>query len=282
MAHRYQDFDQGTLPWLDRPDALEAIEAKLAGGEIDQEQAGWLRKWHQDGYLVFEGLFDAEIAEGINADVQAIYDEYGHLPLHELREHFKNAYHRSEWTCRALVLPQVLERLDLLLGARMIPHQTLNLPVSSQQKAHSDQILMTTQPIGFMAAAWFALEDIDSECGPLLVYPGSHRLSYVSAEEVGIPREATPPEVDRIYDERYYDMIETRIRESGVEPWAFVPKQGDVLVWHSNLLHAAALIEREGATRRSLIAHYFADHTQHYSDMYGWDCISPELRDPAR
>ncbi len=278
MAHRYQDYPAGEVPWLDRPEALEVIEARLEAGELDLEQARWLRYFCERGYVIFEGLLPSTIAEEINADVDAIHREHAHLPLEELREKFKNAYHRSAATRRALVLPEVLERLDLILGKRALPHQTLNLPVSSQQAAHSDQILMTTHPIGFTIAAWFALETIDDECGPLMVYPGSHRLPYLSAHEVGIPRGAAEAEVNRVYDENYYRMIAERLEQAGLEPVRFVPRQGDVLFWHSNLLHAAAPIERTGATRRSLIAHYFAEGTEHYSDLYGWECISPDLR----
>ena len=37
---------------------------------------------------------------------------------------------------------------------------------------------MTTQPQGFLIATWIALEDIDSDNGPLHYYPGSHKLPY--------------------------------------------------------------------------------------------------------
>lgn len=278
MAYRYEDYPGGERPWLDRPDALEAIARRLQEGEISEHQAGQLRQWVEQGYLVVEGLLGTDLAERINADVQAIYDEHKDEPLEQLREYFKNAYHGSEATCEALVQPDVLSLLDLLLGKRVIPHQTLNLPVSSQQAAHSDQILMTTNPIGYTIAVWFALETIDEECGPLLVYPGSHRLPYISAETVGIPREADPAERSRVYDENYYHLVAEQLAENGIAPKPFVPKQGDVLIWHANLLHAAARIERTGATRRSLIAHYFAEEAEHYSDLFGWACISPDLR----
>jgi hypothetical protein len=45
---------------------------------------------------------------------------------------------------------------------------------------------MTTYPIGYLSAAWIAFEDIHPASGPLLFYPGSHRLPYVFSTDVGI------------------------------------------------------------------------------------------------
>jgi len=44
---------------------------------------------------------------------------------------------------------------------------------------------MTTYPEGYLVGAWVAVEDIHPDSGPLVYYPGSHRLPYYLSKEVG-------------------------------------------------------------------------------------------------
>jgi len=283
VAYRREDYpDDGELPWLDRPDAIETVRARRAAGELTGEEARRLERWVRDGYVVMEGVLDAATAEEINADVQKVVDATSHLPVAEKKKEFENVFGWSAATRRALCCPEVLAWLDLVLEARAVPYQTLNLPVSSQQRAHSDEILMTTHPPGRLIAVWFALEDITDDCGPLIVYPGSHRLPYVGAADVGIPRGVSEDECTRVYDARYYAMIEGLVARHGLEPFVFLPRRGDVLVWHSNLLHGALPVERSDATRKSLIAHYFAEGVEVYSDLFQRACLVTDDVRPAR
>lgn len=279
MAHRREDYpEDGELPWLDRPDALDAIDARVAAGELDEPRAERLRGWHRDGYLVLEGVLDEATTDAINADVDRVIEANRHLPIAELRYKFQDIFPDSEATRRAMSAPVVLEWIDLILGVRALPYQTLNLPVSSQQGAHSDQILMTTHPPGYLAAAWFALEDVGEDAGPLYYLPGSHRLSYVGALETGIPRGADEAESGRVYDANYYEILGKVARESGLPDVTFLPKRGDVLLWHSNLIHGGRPTLRQDATRKSLIVHYFGEGAEHYSDLFGRGCNLPDLR----
>ncbi len=279
MAYRREDFPTGgELPWLDRPDAADQLERARDAGTITAEEHAELTRWIRDGFLVYRGLFEAELAAEINADIEQIVEANRGRPVGEIKKHFENVFKTSDATRRAMVLPQLLERLDRILGVRAIPHQSLNLPISSQQDAHSDEVLMTSHPPGFLIAAWFALEDIDEQCGPLFYYPGSHRWDYIGAREIGIPLGASNPEADQCFDASYYDLVRAAVAAHDVEPQVFLPKCGDVLVWHSNLLHGALKCTRGDATRRSLIAHYYGDGAIHYSDLYQRLCADPGLR----
>src|SRR5436190_9134854 len=42
----------GPYPWLDKPDALEQIDKKLAAGTITANDAAQCRKWVTDGYII--------------------------------------------------------------------------------------------------------------------------------------------------------------------------------------------------------------------------------------
>ena len=50
----------GPYPWLDQPDAEEAIEARHSTGEITAEQAEQCSYWSKNGYIVIPKLFDDE------------------------------------------------------------------------------------------------------------------------------------------------------------------------------------------------------------------------------
>jgi ectoine hydroxylase-related dioxygenase (phytanoyl-CoA dioxygenase family) len=101
----------------------------------------------------------------------------------------------------------------------------------------------------------------------------------VSADSIGIPRGGAPAEAcDAVYDARYYAEIRSAVDERGLAFEPCVPRRGDVLFWHSNLLHGARPCERPGATRKSLIAHDFGEGAELWSDLYDRGCVLPGLR----
>jgi ectoine hydroxylase-related dioxygenase (phytanoyl-CoA dioxygenase family) len=65
----------------------------------------------------------------------------------------------------------------------------------------------------------------------------------------------------------YEDRIEALIRERGLEKKLLLAKRGDVLIWHANLLHGGSAIQRPGATRRSMVCHYYAEDVLCYHEM---------------
>jgi ectoine hydroxylase-related dioxygenase (phytanoyl-CoA dioxygenase family) len=138
-------------------------------------------------------------------------------------------------------------------------------PKGREQLAHSDTIHMTTYPLGYMAAAWIALEDIHPDSGPLVYYPGSHRLPYLMSE--GLEARSGPLFIAEGKDQEYTRRLAAAVKDAGIEPVEFLADKGDVLVWHANLVHGGHSIERPGATRRSLVAHYFARDVLCYHEV---------------
>jgi hypothetical protein len=154
--------------------------------------------------------------------------------------------------------PVVLEFLGILFGREPFCFQTLNFPVGSQQHFHSDAVHFHSYPHGFMCGVWMALEDVHEDAGPLVYYPGSHRLPYRSAKTEGL----TPSEiVAEPHPQRLFEPIWRReIRQQGFQPKTFLPRQGEVLVWHANLLHGGLPVKNRERTRWSQVNHmFFAD-----------------------
>jgi ectoine hydroxylase-related dioxygenase (phytanoyl-CoA dioxygenase family) len=263
----------GPRPWLDRPGAADAIEAKRAQGEITAAEAAFARSWLRDGFVVIPGF----VAERRVDTAWAAYEravterrvtpdadptDADPLPGRTLNPHF--AVPEIDALLRDADL---VELVSVLLGAQALPFQTIMGHKASEQPAHSDAIHMTTYPLGYLAAAWLAFEDIVPESGPLVYYPGSHRLPYVFADDVAISPDEFRNEGYGPYAQRYEPRIAALIAEHGLEARTFAPRKGDVLLWHGNLLHGGARRGRIGTSRRALVCHYFAEGCVTYHDL---------------
>lgn len=264
--------DGGPVPWLDQPDAEARIAERLASGEITAQEAELCRKWARDGYVILDGFYardhmdrtwgeyEAAIAAGEAVPpAQPIY-EGDPLPGRLLNVHFF-----VPAMDEMLHEPRINRVMSVLLGARAKPFQTIIGHKASQQMEHSDSIHMTTYPAGYLAATWIAYEDIHPYSGPLVYYPGSHKLPYLLSEDLGIPAGAGYG----AYNTHYEPTIQRVIAEHGLKPAHFLAKKGDILVWHANLLHGGSKLADGKLSRKALVCHYFAEGVVCYHDLVG-------------
>jgi ectoine hydroxylase-related dioxygenase (phytanoyl-CoA dioxygenase family) len=157
--------------------------------------------------------------------------------------------------------------LQRLMGQPVKLLQTIASHKGSQQPPHSDSIHMTTYPLGYLAAAWIAFEDIHPDSGPLEFYPGSHRLPYVFSHDLQIPVDDVKKHAYATYRARYEPMVRRLIAEHGLRPQYFEARKGDVLIWHANLLHGGSERRDLRLSRKALVAHYFAKGAFVYHDL---------------
>lgn len=266
--------DCGPEPWLDRADAEERIEKRLEAGEITPRQAEWCRQWHRDGYLVLERFHDAADLERIWEAVREAV-ESGRIPLTpDLM--VEGGIYEGRLLDLHLLIPELrevlehrptIEILTLLLGREIRPFQTLAFFGGSEQLEHSDSIHMTTHPVGHLAATWTAVEDIDPDSGPLIYYPGSHRLPYLLSRDVGISPRESLLDPYTAYASKYEPAVQQLIRSEGLQAKIFTPRRGDVLVWHANLLHGGTARKDRSRSRKSIVSHYFARGAVCYHDL---------------
>ena len=126
---------------------------------------------------------------------------------------------------------------------------------------------MTTYPLGYLAAAWIAFEDIHPDCGPLVFYPGSHKLPYVFSKDVGITEADYQRDGYAPYQAKYEARIADLIEKQAIEPQYFHARKGDVLVWHAYLVHGGSTRQNLRLSRRALVCHYFAKGAFVYHDL---------------
>ncbi len=268
-AFRAEHFpDSGPKPWLDGGDWAD----RIAG--LPEEDAALCRQWAEEGYVVLprlipEGLLDA----AWQAYEQAVQRGAIKLPpepagdADRLPGRFLNPHKKVGAFCRVAKYPALMRWMGRLLGRPAKLLQTIASHKGSQQAAHSDSIHMTTYPLGYLAAAWIAFEDIGAECGPLEYYPGSHRLPYVFSHDLGISLEDMRSGGYGSYRERYEPHVQRLIAEHGLRPRYFEARKGDVLMWHANLLHGGSQRRDLRLTRKAVVAHYFARGAFVYHDL---------------
>jgi integrase len=215
------------------------------------------QQFHGSGYLIFDPEIPPDILDRAVADTM-IRPEATH-----------NLHHGSRWfdgwkESRAIrdiaLAPKVLRLLRQLYGREPRPFQTLNFPIGTEQKVHSDAIHFYSDPPTYMCGVWVALEDIDLDNGALVYYPGSHKLPVVTMEDVA-------PGPGPEYYPLYEAYIEKLVAQRNLEPAYAVLKKGQALLWAANLLHGGSSHRDKTRTRHSQVTHYFFDGCQYYMPL---------------
>ncbi|HEX7139400.1 MAG TPA: phytanoyl-CoA dioxygenase family protein [Vicinamibacterales bacterium] len=261
------------LIWLDEESARRLIGEKERAGEVTGEEGENLRKFAVDGYFVTKVNVTAEDAAEIDRDVDRLWREkpsnlsfaYDSPPLRfsasdegtQRRPRYRiHELHNMSPVALRLSLDSRLHRYaSLILGEPAIATQSLYFEFGSQQMLHRDSTVVPTPEFGRLVAAWIALEDITEESGPLAYVPGSQKFPFCGLrddeEYVYDPSRHTVAEVERAV--RFYD---DELKKSGLPTHHFLAKRGEVLVWHSALMHGGAPPASPERTRKSYVVHY--------------------------
>lgn len=150
---------------------------------------------------------------------------------------------------------ELLQALQVLYGRKPFPFQTLNFPNGTAQHFHSDAVHFHSLPVGYMCGAWVALEDVSPDSGPLLYFPGSHRLPYLRSLDLGLTYdEVASAEAPQVFYEDHWRSV---VKSNGFKAQFFLPQKGDLLIWHANLLHGGSAVQNKYLTRWSQVTHYY-------------------------
>jgi len=168
----------------------------------------------------------------------------------------------------------VLQLITDLYGRRTFPFQTLNFPVGTQQHYHTDSIHFSSCPERFMVGVWVALEDIDSDNGPLIYYPGSHSLPIFTNEQLGVNPNFNGGNPSSHYG-AFGSAWESIVEALDLKPMEFHAKKGQALIWAANLLHGGAAQKDLKRTRYSQVTHYFFDGCTYYTPLHSVPMLGP-------
>ena len=231
----------------------ERLAANRAFRGLPAASQASLRAFEDQGFALLPGFFSSEAVEGINQELHQL------IARREISVRYGNKFmfaFRQSARIRAAGEGQLRELVGTLLGHETTLFQSINFLTGSQQRTHSDSIHMSTFPLGGMAAAWVALEDITPDNGPLHYYPGSHHLPYYLNADYR--NEGSDWLIgDKDYS-AYEQFIAGRVAELGLEKKVFLARKGDVFIWHANLMHGGEPHRDPAQTRKSMVFHYFS------------------------
>lgn len=242
---------------------MTRLQAEGKTGDADSAESvltpGQVREFHERGVLKADFQFPEKLLDDLIAAVYPLYDEDYRAGRSE-RTRIQDAWREVPEARRLAVEPKVLDALQELMGRRAKPFQTLNFPVGTSQLAHSDTIHFSTIPEGYMLGVWVALEDIDRDNGPLVYYPGSHKLPYLKMHDLGLrPGYGHYP--------AYEQKIQELIRREKLQAEYGVARKGEAIIWHANLLHGGAPRRDPQRTRHSQVTHYYFEGCRYYTPM---------------
>ncbi|MBP6643604.1 MAG: phytanoyl-CoA dioxygenase family protein [Flavobacteriales bacterium] len=252
------------LPWLDTSIGVARLKTdpKLASFDTPTQEA--IKAWPANGYVILRGLFKSEEVNSINNEIdRLIRDKVVDFNFTGRKIMF--AFHHSDLLRKYVHDRRILDVMDYLLGKKMNVFQSINFLTGSEQAAHSDSIHMTTHPLGYMCAAWIALEPITPDNGPLVYHVGSHKLPYLlngsydhGGNQFVIGEDAYL---------RYEQAVDRSIQTGNFKHKELLAEPGDVLIWHANLLHGGKKMTTPNASRKSMVIHCFADDVLCYHEL---------------
>jgi phytanoyl-CoA hydroxylase len=267
--------------WIDDGDALDRIKGRFETGQITRPQADLLEFFVVNGYVILPSAIEAPMIEGALADFdKAFRGGYEQLKFEApmvSRETMSwrpemmavaakalDIHHFSGAIRRLMFAPAITEFLALIFDNKMLASQSLGFLRGSAQESHQDSAYVTyTLPLKF-AASWIALEDVSIGAGELFYYPGSHRLpdfrysgrykSLSEAERMGGDQNEMHAQ-----GRQHVNGLDELAKQFGLAKQVFPAKRGDVLIWHSDLIHGGHPVS-EKITRKSIVTHYCPKH----------------------
>jgi phytanoyl-CoA hydroxylase len=235
--------------------------------------------YQQNGYLIVRQLFSnkdmgkfqkwmKDIYEGrINLDhLSPVFewtsDQEKMERLASARVHMPHRHNETaEW---GMLHPKILDILEALIGPDVVALQSMmffNPPGKGGQGWHQDSFYIQTQPDSLIGV-WMAMDHADKENGCLWVAPGSHREpiyppvqknSYVHADERHI-KDLFPAKAASHMDDSVNQLSEVAAKYGDAIPVEL--EAGDVLFFHSHLLHRSYRNETKDRMRQAYVCHY--------------------------
>ncbi|MCE7067531.1 phytanoyl-CoA dioxygenase family protein [Dyadobacter sp. CY326] len=281
-----KEFDQATLPWIDKPNPniSEFLKKNPPRFNVPYDMADKLRSWEQNGYVVLEKIIPEELIDSFWGDFQKLvknpdkYDLSVRIDLDEFKPNQErnikefpkqallgkyvkiNDFHNSSVAGKKLMThPYITSFLEAIFNQQVVVMQSLVFMYGSQQPTHQDFPWVTAKIPSHLAAAWIALEDIKIDSGPLYYYIGSHKMpKFNFGSGILFKPDSTKSPLE------FAEYLDKTCTEHQYPKETLLIKKGDVLIWHAALAHGGSIITNPEQTRKSFVCHYSTEQALPY------------------
>lgn len=262
-------------PWIDLESADVASYVANLSDKLDYDLESKLVEWKERGVVVFKNAVETSYIDALISDIEYLREhhrdfelsaeirgiqktiaEFAREELNSDGVKFNNIHGLSMAAAHLSLTRAVTTFLQHVFLSPATVLQSLTFYRGSQQPAHVDFPYVRCQTkLAHLAASWIPLENIDADSGPLVYYPGSHRLDVSGFFDWGNKSIVFEPDSLRSPTD-FSEYLEGRLSVAGIEPEIFLPQRGDVLIWHGNLIHKGSEIMDQTLTRKSYVTHY--------------------------
>lgn len=250
FAELSENIPDDELPWLDR--AAPPDFGRLTGFQ---------QEWISEGCAILKGLIPGDLIDAYRdryiRDGKSFETGTPYMRITEIRE-----------ICCHWILSVILESLiDEPAGL----HLNLCDWKSTGRHWHQDSYLSPSFVRDHYAAVWIALGDIHPDSGPFEYVPGSHKWPTLSRDKVLSfmpPGSSSDPLWPYKSQEWVSAAMEAERVRTGLGVKQFLGKKGDVLIWHSRLMHRGSIPRNPELDRPALIAHYSGINHRHDMPNY--------------
>ncbi|WP_312855517.1 phytanoyl-CoA dioxygenase family protein [Litoribacterium kuwaitense] len=228
----------------------------IVKGLLSQADTAYLQQWADD---IYEGKVNLDhLTHSINFGNEAEKRER----IASARIHMAHRAHETaEW---GMLHFGIVDVLEALIGPDVLALQSMlffNPPGKGGQGWHQDSMYIQTAP-DTLIGAWVALDDVDQENGCLWVAPGSHHEPiYPPLSKIGYVH-ANDEQIDGLFKAKHASHLDDEVNQlsevvkkyGDIVPVELEP--GDVLFFHSHLLHRSYQNQTKDRMRRSYVCHY--------------------------
>lgn len=248
-----------TATWGDltaiQPDETMTLVEKAIPFKLDQAQKEFVER----GAVQIRGLIPHDVLD-------AYTEARSRLPDNpNAKDNFRRGWSdpipfmRCQELRNVALWPMLMYRLFSLIGDAMGLNLALTGFVSTERHWHQDSYLNPDFLWSYYCAVWIALDDIHEDSGPFEFVPGSHKwpvlrqgllFNYLTDEQ------QRSPDWPSFTQGHIAKLCDAEIERRGAKKERFLAKKGDVLIWHSGLMHRGTVPKDPSLLRKSLICHY--------------------------
>jgi len=247
--------------------AIDINKAEKLDSISDQILKKNVVEFLEQGFLIIPSAVDTNLCDNLREKVESGFGgkalcSYWDIDGIKKTEPFKPSFsnkqeckildtHEYDQDARdAIFSPQIRDILEVIFGDIPVAFQSLAFIRGSEQPVHDDRTFVVVDPPNNFIASWIALEDVRPGSGALCYYPFSHKLEPHIFRSGSLSKY----EANELLD--YSAQLAQKTQNYNLEVEEFYPKKGDVLLWHSALLHGGTVIKDKEITRYSFVTHY--------------------------